>query len=401
MLIVYSPVQGRHRPAYVVKGGHPSQSYDLPERLDGILAAVKENELGAIVEPTRSGLAPILTVHDAGMIEYLQDAYAQHRASDGAGGPLFPTFFPPPGQRRRPSCLEGRKGFYCTNMGVPIGEHTWHAALVSAYCAVTGAKCLRSGERYVYAMCRPPGHHAGPNFFGGYCYMNNAAIAAKFLRRQGGRVAILDIDYHHGNGTQAVFYRDPDVWYGSLHVDPDTDYPFYAGYADESGKGAGQGTNCNLPLPPRTGERRYLAALDTLVWQLASFEPRRLVVSAGFDTYIHDPIGSFQVTTDGFWQIGRRIHKLDLPTLVVQEGGYCVPALGQNVVAFLSGLTGKHENARSRKLGEYKSEKKAQTTQAQAKAALSTSTACGNERPVRAPPADRKDPSYQPKGTRS
>ena len=161
-----------------------------------MMSAVKENELGAIIEPARPGLAPILAVHDAGMVEYLQDAYAQHRACSEAGGPLFPTFFPPPGQRRRPSCFEGRKGFYCTNMGVPIGPHTWHAALVSAQCAVTGAERLGSGESHIYAMCRPPGHHAGPNFFGGYCYLNNAAIAAKFLRKRGGRVAILDIWGH-------------------------------------------------------------------------------------------------------------------------------------------------------------------------------------------------------------
>jgi acetoin utilization deacetylase AcuC-like enzyme len=402
MLIVYSAVQRRHRPAYVVKGGLPSQSYDRPERLDSILSAVKENELGAMIEPTHSGLAPILAVHDAGMVEYLQDAYAQHRACSDACGPLFPTFFPPPGQRRRPSCFEGRKGYYCTNMGVPIGQHTWHAALVSAYCAVTGAERLGCGESHVYAMCRPPGHHAGPDFFGGYCYLNNAAIAAKFLRCKGGRVAILDIDYHHGNGTQAVFYRDPGVWYGSLHIDPNTDYPFYAGYADETGEGAGKGTNCNLPLPPGIGGCRYMAALDKLVWQLVSFKPRWLVVSAGFDTYIHDPIGSFRVTTDGFGQIGRRIRRLGIPTLVVQEGGYCVPDLGPNVVAFLIGLT-KHqaEQVRRKRLGEHESEKEAQATPAQAKAALSTSTACGNARSVPATAADRKDSSHQPQGTGS
>jgi acetoin utilization deacetylase AcuC-like enzyme len=249
-------------------------------------------------------------------------------------------------------------------MGVPIGEHTWHAALVSAQCALTGAAHLRSGDSCVYAACRPPGHHAGPNFFGGYCYLNNAAIAGQFLRRKGERVAILDIDYHHGNGTQAVFYRDPSVWYGSLHIDPNTDYPFYAGYADETGKGAGEGTNCNLPLPPGTSEGRYLAALYTLLRRLASFKPRWLVISAGFDTYVRDPIGSFQVTTDGFWQIGERIRTLDTPTLVVQEGGYCVPDLGRNVVAFLSGLTGSPRNMRRNELDDNESEKEAQTTPA-------------------------------------
>jgi len=225
-------------------------------------------------------------------------------------------------------------------MGVPIGKHTWEAAMSSAQCAVTGARLLRSGESCVYALCRPPGHHAGPDFFGGYCYLNNAAIAARVLCQGDGRVAIVDIDYHHGNGTQAVFYEDPEVWYGSLHVDPDIDYPFYAGYADEVGEGAGRGTNCNVPLPPGTSESRYLATLEMLLDRMSAFEPLYLVVSAGFDTYVDDPIGSFQVTTDGFQEMGRRIRTLDLSTLVVQEGGYCVPDLGRNAVALLSGLTG-------------------------------------------------------------
>ena len=229
MLIVYSAVQWSHRPAYVVKGGNPSRSYDVPERIDSILSAIQENELGAVVEPANAGLAPICAVHDAGMIEYLASAFVEHNAGSDTGTPVFPTFFPPPGQRRRPGCFEGQKGFYCTNMGVPIGEHTWEAALASAQCAVTGAELLRSGRACVYALCRPSGHHAGPDFFGGYCYLNNAAIAAGVLCQEGGRVAILDLDYHHGNGTQAIFFRDPDVWYGSMHNHPRTDYPNNAG----------------------------------------------------------------------------------------------------------------------------------------------------------------------------
>jgi acetoin utilization deacetylase AcuC-like enzyme len=364
MLIVYSAVHRHHRPIYVVKGGHPSRSYDLPERLDSIVSALQENRLGTMVEPTRFGLAPILAVHDSGMVEYLQDAYAQQRAGDDMARAVFPTFFPPPGQRRRPGCFEARKGFYCTNMGVPIQEHTWRVALISAHCAVTGAERLLAGERYAYAICRPPGHHAGPDFFGGYCYLNNAAIATQFLRRTQERVAILDIDYHHGNGTQAVFYRDPGVWYGSLHIDPNRDYPFYAGYADEIGQGAGRGTTCNMPLPPGTCERRYVAVLEALLEQLVSFKPHYLVVSAGFDTYVHDPIGSFRVTTGGFGQIGRRIRSLDLPTLVVQEGGYCVPDLGQNVIAFLSGLTKRQQEPKEERRDDYQSEKEAQATPA-------------------------------------
>jgi len=223
-------------------------------------------------------------------------------------------------------------------MGVPIDENTWKAAVVSAHCAIAGARILRSGESHVYALCRPPGHHAGPDFFGGYCYLNNAAIAAQVLRENGERVAILDIDYHHGNGTQAIFYAEPDVWYGSLHVDPDTDYPFFAGYADEVGIGAGEGTNWNVPLSPGTDQGRYLSALETLLVRLTAFKPQWLIVSAGFDTYIGDPIGTFQLTTSGFNKVGQRIRTLNVPTLVVQEGGYCVPDLGRNVAAFLKGL---------------------------------------------------------------
>ena len=345
-MIIYSSVQRTHRPAYVVKQGKHSPSFDVPERIDSILSAVREMELGPVIVSDDVGLEPIRAVHDAGMIKYLATAHEQQNAEAGVSTPVFPTFFPPPGQRRRPACFEGQKGFYCTNTGVPIDEDTWKAAVASAHCAVTGASYLRSGESRVYALCRPPGHHAGPDFFGGYCYLNNAAIAAHILRGNGKRVAILDIDYHHGNGTQAIFYAEPDVWYGSLHVDPDTDYPFFAGYADEVGTGAGEGTNWNVPLSPGTGQDRYLSALDTLLARLIAFNPLWLIVSAGFDTYIDDPIGTFRLTTACFNEIGRRIRTLNVPTLAIQEGGYCVVDLGRNVVAFLEGLVGQVESRR-------------------------------------------------------
>jgi acetoin utilization deacetylase AcuC-like enzyme len=338
VLTIYATVQRTHQPAYVVKQGQHSPSFDVPERIDSILAAINASELGPVIAPVDAGFEPIRAVHDGGMIEYLASAYERQKAQANVSTPVFPTFFPPPGQRRRPGCFEGLKGFYCTNTGVPIDENTWKAALASAHCAVTGARYLRSGESYVYALCRPPGHHAGPDFFGGYCYLNNAAIAAQVLRENGERVAILDVDYHHGNGTQAIFYAEPDVWYGSLHIDPETDYPFFAGCADEVGAGAGKGTNRNVPLPPGTGQDQYLSALDTLVARLIVFDPRWLVISAGCDTYIDDPIGTFQLTAAGFDEIGRRIRALNISTLVVQEGGYCVPDLGRNVVAFLKGL---------------------------------------------------------------
>jgi acetoin utilization deacetylase AcuC-like enzyme len=369
VLTVFSDVQRMHRHPYVVKQSERQPSYEIPERIDCILEAIREAGLGPVVAPTDAGLEPVYAVHDAGMVEFLATAYARHQEDrESQSEAVFASFFPPPRQRRRPRCFEGQKGFYCVDMEVPIGEHTWEAALASAHCAWTGAQHLQAiyggsdivplasvgisstNERggwtrspgrtpqCVYALCRPPGHHAGPDFCGGYCYLNNAAIAAQALRQGGDRVAILDIDYHHGNGTQAIFYADPDVGYASLHIDPATAYPFFAGYADETGVGAGEGTNWNVPLPHGTDQASYIAALETLLERVCAFDPQWLVVSAGFDAYIHDPIGTFKVTTEGFHEIGCRIRPLGKPILVVQEGGYHVPDLGKNVVALLSAL---------------------------------------------------------------
>ena len=345
MLTIFSDLQRTHKPAYIVRRGEQAPSYDVPERIDSILSAISERNLGPVIAPDDAGLESLRAVHAEGMIEYLTTTYAEHSADDETSTPVLPSYFPPPGQRRRSSCFEGQKGFYCTDMEVPIDENTWGAALASAHCAWTGAMRLRSGERCVYALCRPPGHHAGTDFLGGYCYLNNAAIAAQALRGSDQRVAILDIDYHHGNGTQAIFYSDSGIWYGSLHIDPDIAYPFFAGYADEKGVGEGEGTNWNIPLPPGISQSQYIAALESLLQHLTDFDPRWLIVSAGFDTYVDDPISTFQVTTMGFREIGQRIGAFDRPTLVVQEGGYCVPDLGLNVVTFLLGLMGEQSYA--------------------------------------------------------
>ena len=338
MVTIFSGVQRTHKPGYIVRRGERGPSYDTPERIDSILSIIRESDWGPVVAPYDAGLEPIRAVHAEGMIEYLAMASAEHSTDDETSTPVLPSYFSPPGQRRCPSCFEGQKGFYCTDMEVPIDENTWDVAVASAHCAWTGAMNLRSGEGYAYALCRPPGHHAGPDFLGGYCYLNNAAIAAQALRGNDQTVAILDIDYHHGNGTQAIFYADPGIGYGSLHVDPDMAYPFFAGYADEKGTGVGEGTNWNVPLSPGISQGQYISALESLLEHLVAFDPYWLVVSAGFDTYVHDPIGTFQVTTVGFRRIGQCIRALDKPTLVIQEGGYCVPDLGLNVVAFLEGI---------------------------------------------------------------
>jgi len=345
MLITYSPTQQMHRPIHVIKKGRPSRSYDVPDRIDSILAAISKRRLGPIVPPTPADYEPIRAAHDSDMITYLETAYASENEANNTPEPLFPTFFPPPGQRRRPTRVYGQRGHYCTDTGAPLGPHTWQAARASAACAVAGARHILSGHRFAYALCRPPGHHAGPDFFGGYCYLNNAAVATHVLRHTGGRVAILDIDYHHGNGTQAFFQRDPKVWYGSLHIDPAIDYPFFAGYADETGEGPGEGTICNVPLQPETEQECYMKALEKLCEQALRFSPRWLILSAGFDTYVQDPIGTFHIDTEGYHEIGGMIGRLGLSTLVVQEGGYYLPDLGLNLAALLQGIEGTRASA--------------------------------------------------------
>lgn len=209
----------------------------------------------------------------------------------------------------------------------------------SANVALSGARVVLEGkERAVFSLCRPPGHHAGTDFYGGYCFVNNAAIAAQYLRDNGAaRVAILDVDYHHGNGTQAIFYDRADVSYVSIHADPSTDFPYFLGYADETGAGAGEGYNHNLPLPRGTGWEVYQEALEAALGTVAALRPDALVVSLGVDTFDGDPLSGFRLTTSDLARLGQRIAAAGLPSLLVFEGGYALDALGANVVSFLTG----------------------------------------------------------------
>jgi acetoin utilization deacetylase AcuC-like enzyme len=216
----------------------------------------------------------------------------------------------------------------------PLIEGTYAAVVGSAQCAITAANLILNGQRAAYALCRPPGHHAGRDFNGGYCYFNNTAIAARLLSARG-PVAILDIDYHHGNGTQDIFWEDDRVVTISIHCDPRVDFPYFTGYVDEIGEGAGRGCNLNLPLPPKTDGSAYLAALDTALDWLNAFHPWALVVAVGFDTFGGDPISKFTLRTVDYTTIARRIKSISMPTVIVQEGGYNTEALGWNAVAFL------------------------------------------------------------------
>jgi acetoin utilization deacetylase AcuC-like enzyme len=215
-----------------------------------------------------------------------------------------------------------------------IVEGTYQAAIASANCALSAAEAMINGKRSAFALCRPPGHHAGKDYAGGYCFINNASVAANWLSMKG-KVALLDVDYHCGNGTQDIFYERADVLTISLHADPNFEYPYYAGYANEAGTGAGLGFHKNIPLEKGTDDARYLQALEEALMLIRKFEPNYLVVSAGMDIYADDPLGTIKVSTEGIGEIGKRISALGLPTVIMMEGGYNNEALGRNIVRFL------------------------------------------------------------------
>ncbi len=268
--------------------------------------------------------------------DYIRDTAASLRE----GEEFYPDLFPGEGAnlpRRVDVPLQG--GIWCTDAVTPIMPRTYEVARASADTALTGAELIASGaERAVYALCRPSGHHAGPRVFGGYCYFNNAATAAEYLLNKG-RVAVIDIDYHHGNGTQEFFIGRKAVFTASIHGDPAVEYPYFWGYAGETGVGQAAGTNHNEPLPPGTGPDGYLEALDRVIAAIGGFEPKYLIIAAGFDTHSDDPIGGFRLDIGDYQKIAGRLAALDLPTLICQEGGYNLERLGESVHTFLRGFT--------------------------------------------------------------
>ena len=342
MKVYYSEAHCDHNPPFeIFEGGLQMPVFECPERMDRILHSLRSAGWAEILPPEDFGLEPILAVHDADYVEYIRTAFDDWQREGGELGPqytspvLLPSTFPPRRARGRPKAIGARAGYYGMDLSAPIVGGTYRAAVESAHCAVSAAKAASTGDRAAYALCRPPGHHAGRDYCGGYCYLNNASIAARWLSSKG-KVAILDIDYHAGNGTQDIFYDLADVLTISIHADPAHHYPSFAGYADETGDGAGRGFHHNFPLPPHTGDADYLRTLDEAIALIRNFDPSTLVVSAGMDISDGDPLGDFHVSTDGIRKIGRRIARLDLPTVICQEGGYHIEALGENVVALLS-----------------------------------------------------------------
>jgi len=342
MLTIYSDDHRLHHGAAEFYRGRLVPCFEMPARADQVLDRVRASGLGDVIAPDRFDRAALTRVHTGDYVAFLETAWDEWLAL-GETGDALPYAWPAAGLRQDvpPAHIDGKLGFYSIDAAVPITAGTWIAVRSSADVALTGARLVADGADSAFALCRPPGHHAGARAMGGFCYLNNAAIAAQYLRDHGAaRVAILDVDYHHGNGTQSIFYDRGDVFFTSLHGDPAVEYPFFLGYADERGVGDGLGANRNFPLPWGTTGAQYLAALDAAIADIAAFGPDSLVISLGVDTFAEDPISHFKLLGPDFMQIGRRIASLGRPTLFVMEGGYAVADIGGNVAAVLTGFAG-------------------------------------------------------------
>jgi acetoin utilization deacetylase AcuC-like enzyme len=318
--------QRLHAPAAEFFNGKLHPAAEHQGRVDAILAAIGKTEV-----PADRGMEPLERVHAADYLALLRDAHGEWAAL-GRDGDAFPYAFPIVGRRPlRLERIDARLGQHGFDTSTPIGPGTWEACYWSVQTALAGLDAVLGGERSAFAFTRPPGHHAGRDYFGGYSYLNHAAICAEAaLHRGRRRVAILDVDYHHGNGTQDIFSGRDDVVFASIHADPSTDYPFFWGHADES-----NGNILNLPLPRGTDWSGYAPALTQALDWLEQSDPDLLIVSYGADTHEADPISYFKLKTSDYAPMARRIASLNLPTLIVMEGGYAVEALGANVAKFL------------------------------------------------------------------
>ena len=329
MLCFWDERQRAHSPTGEFFNGAMHPPAEHAGRVDAILGAI-----GKATPSTDFGMEPLLHVHSAGYLDFLRTAHASWIEA-GREGDAFPYTFPIVGRRplnlNRIDALLGQYGF---DTSTPIGPGTWDAAYWSAQTALSALDAVLNGERSGFALCRPPGHHAGRDYCGGYSYLSNAAICGEAALAAGKRrVAILDVDYHHGNGTQDIVAAREDIVFASIHADPSTDYPYYWGHADESG-----GNVLNRPLPRGTDWAAYEPALIEAIEWIARHEPEHLIVSYGADTHEADPISHFKLRTSDYGPMGRRIAALGLPTLIVMEGGYAIDALGANVAAFLEGF---------------------------------------------------------------
>jgi acetoin utilization deacetylase AcuC-like enzyme len=338
--IVYGQKHRGHSGAMEMMYNRFVPMFEKPERMDQILHRLRETGFGTLIEPDAHGLDAVHRIHDPNFVTFLMTAWERWQREMGIDGFATAYMFGMRGMNQKPGdSIQAMLSCYTFDVCVPIVTGTWEAITSAIDATLTAQKIVQAGERAAFALCRPPGHHASQDLAGGYCYINNAAVAAQAFRDQGAsRVAILDVDYHHGNGTQRIFYERSDVLYVSIHGRPEEEYPFLMGFANERGSGNGEGFNVNLPLPKGTAWNAYGPALDRAITAVRSFRPDVLVVSLGADAYKEDPVSAFALESEDFTRIGRAAASLKLPTLFVMEGGYAVEALGTNIVNALQGF---------------------------------------------------------------
>jgi len=343
MHVFHTPASARHDTRTFYRRGATIPHPENAERYRLLHDALVDAGM-TLREPGDAGLEPLQRVHSADYLEFLAQGWNRRAELDANAEEILTTHFARPQMHRRPSSLLGLLGYHTADTSTPLRAGTWSAVYGSAQCAISAADTAAK-QGTAYALCRPPGHHAFADSAGGFCYVNNTAVAADRLRSLvRGRVAIVDIDVHHGNGTQGIFYRRGDVLTISIHADPASYFPFYCGYPDETGEGEGEGFNLNLPLAHGSGDAELRAALDVALARVRKFAPGGVVVALGLDASEHDPLGVLKITTQGFAAAAAAIGQLGLPTVIVQEGGYICPALPVNLVAFLR----EFERSRSR-----------------------------------------------------
>ncbi|MDD5333869.1 MAG: histone deacetylase family protein [Rhodoferax sp.] len=343
MITFHNHLHALHQGKLEMFRGQLVPCFEVPARVDHVLMELQRRQLGALEKPMAFDGSALASIHTPRYLDFLAHAWDEWVALDPANAAhdALPSLWPVRTFRSDvlPANFSARMGLFSFDTGTPLTSGTWVAARAGAHCALSAAQQVAGGARAAFALSRPPGHHAGADFFGGYCFLNNAALAAQHLRGRGcQRVAVLDLDFHHGNGTQAIFYERPDVLFSSIHGDPHTEYPFYLGYADERGAGAGLGFNHNLPLPRGSDFATWRAALQLALQGIARFRADALVVSLGLDTFAGDPISGFRLQCDDYLRVGADLAAVGLPTVLVFEGGYAVAEVGVNAVNVLEGF---------------------------------------------------------------
>lgn len=348
MRAFFTPEQMLHDPQQFMRIGRICPATDLPERSRRLLDVVEESQF-LVQEPQDIGSRAALLVHAPHYVSYLETAYEKWIQQEGAGIEVLPNvstyhnarYEDDERPRSRSQSPVALAGYYLGDMACPVGPHTYHSAIRSTHSAYAAAQAIIDGDYVSYAMCRPSGHHAHRDRAAGFCYFNNAAVAAQHLRSRFGRVATLDVDTHHGDGTQQIFYRRSDILTVSIHADPSNYYPYQTGYADETGYGPGLGFNLNLPMAHGSGDVEMLGLIDSGLEAIKHFKPDALVVSLGFDAHESDPLSVVKVTTDCFGTIGEKIREVEIPVVLVQEGGYAIEAIGGCLREFLKGFNSR------------------------------------------------------------